>query len=198
MTDKGERKVREWALKRNGDAVDNHDIVDLVFALDEDNEERHAETLKLLDVHCEEARIRDERLEALEAWREHQADTCEMRIKGLIDEEHSARHDAYVSGLASPRRKNDPESSDFLEQRKRTFPSDDPEVQEMRVSYRAGKWLIRGVAAAIIVALISFGANFYMNHVSTSTEVKVERSEFHSLMLLLEAEHGTPTPTPTP
>ena len=71
MTDKGERKVREWALKRNGDAVDNHDIVDLVFALDEDNEDRHAETLKLLDLHCEEAAVRDERLEALEAWQHH-------------------------------------------------------------------------------------------------------------------------------
>ena len=90
-TDRGERKVRELAMKRNGDAWDTNDVKELIFAFADDQEDDHAESM--------------ERLEAVEAavsdhveWTEHEslprlaAVEAAVQDLGCIRGEHDVKH----------------------------------------------------------------------------------------------------------
>lgn len=107
MTDKAESKVREWASKRNGDPVDVHDAIELALAIDDDASARHDQSVdliranhELLITHCEEAEVRDRRIKALEDWQQATTAGCEKRVRKLIEEEHGARHTAYLASIA--------------------------------------------------------------------------------------------------
>ena len=124
MTDHAESKLREWALKRNGDPIDNHDVVELIFAMDEDNSARHEESMSLLAEHCDEAQIRDRRIADLEAWRTASVTACPALIADTVhpmieqlDAEHLAFHNAHLLVEHAPHREDDPPGSDFLERR---------------------------------------------------------------------------------
>ena len=116
MTNRGDRKVREWASDRNGDPLTPKDVVELVFALDEDNQDRHDEAMAVITSHISEASVRDERITVLEAWRTESALTCERRVCDLIEKEHKERHDAYVLSL-KPRRQSDNDEADYTNKR---------------------------------------------------------------------------------
>jgi len=186
MTDHGERKVREWALKRNGDPLEPHDVVELVFALDRDNEERHQESMSAfekleekVDAHLEWTNT--ESLPRLAAV-EHSVEDLSC-IRG----EHTAFHKNHLAKehVHAPRRADDPPAATFDDQR---------EDEAIKVSFRFGKWF----ASIVIVALVGIGASWYFNTRNTAGEVKVDKSDFHALVILLENEHGTPTPSPLP
>jgi len=69
---------------------------------------------ELLEDHCVEANVRDERITVLEAWRHEQATTCVERVKKLISEEHSERHESHMkTDHLLPRRCDDPDESDY-------------------------------------------------------------------------------------
>jgi len=186
MTDHGERKVREWALKRNGDPLEPHDVVELVFALDQDNEDRHKESMvafadleKKVDEHLEWTNtVSIPRLAAVEGAVEDIS--C---IRG----EHTALHENHLTleHTHAPRRVDDPKTSTFDDQR---------EDEAMKVSFRFGKWF----AAALIVVMLGVGANYVMLRRSTASDTQITKQDFHQLVQLLEAEHGTPAPTPAP
>jgi hypothetical protein len=86
MTDRTESKVRQWATKRNGDALEVHDVIELVLAVDDDAVKRseelslavkanHAATEDVkaqvtavasdLAVHLDEATVRDKSIDEL-------------------------------------------------------------------------------------------------------------------------------------
>jgi len=52
-SDETESMVRKWALKRNGDPIDSHDIIELVLAVDTDAVNRTTEIEKQLDAHMD-------------------------------------------------------------------------------------------------------------------------------------------------
>lgn len=120
-SDRTESKVRQWALRRNGDPLQLTDVVELALAIDEDANMRHdeavtevRETRRLLTEHCAEADVRDERICALEAWRTEQATTCEKRVRELIEAEHAERHGKHMEAdHRLPRRSGDPEDADY-------------------------------------------------------------------------------------
>ena len=70
LTDQTESKVRQWALRNNGEPLTPKDVVELVLAVDDDDVERHHETMALVkplqasfEEHCVEV---DKRFLALE------------------------------------------------------------------------------------------------------------------------------------
>lgn len=90
MTDRGEREVRKWALKRNGDPISNTDITELVFAFADDQEEDHNETIALHQDLCA-------RTVLLEEYAADSKASCKSRIEALIEAEHDARHSAHMN-----------------------------------------------------------------------------------------------------
>lgn len=104
MGDHFEEALQNIARKRNGGGKTPDDLFDLAVAANRDAEERHEESVKetkanreLLEAHCVEATVRDERLEALEGWRREQARTCQKRIEDIVKKEHDTRHSAHMS-----------------------------------------------------------------------------------------------------
>ena len=126
MTDHAESKLREWALKRNGDPIDNHDVVELLFAMDEDNSARHQESIALLVAHCDEAVIRDKRISDLEAWRTTSVTACPALIADTVhpmieqlDADHLAFHNAHLLSdhEHAARRETDSDGEDWTGRR---------------------------------------------------------------------------------
>lgn len=124
MTDQTESKVRQWALRTNGDPLTNQDIVELVLAVDSDSDARHQETLDMVlpmidayRAHCDEAEQR---------WGECQARFIRIEddyltsggARTLIDAEHAARHGDHMRDHHAPRRASDaPEDNHRAERR---------------------------------------------------------------------------------
>lgn len=98
MSDRTDTKVRQWALRSNGDTLTVRDAVELVLAVDEDSIVRHEETVSVLTGHCKEAVLRDDRISELERWRESTS-YCPERVKKLIIEEHKKAHSEYIASL---------------------------------------------------------------------------------------------------
>jgi hypothetical protein len=68
-TDKTESKVRQWALRKDGDTITVQDVVELVFAQDDDANERHRENVKI-------AEAMDKRLAKLEKEHAERGAVC--------------------------------------------------------------------------------------------------------------------------
>lgn len=101
MTDSAERKVRQWALKRNGAPLEAQDVVELVFAFDDDNEARHEDLVDQMATFTAEGGVRNGRIEALERWRVSQEEKYEARMS-----EHHMLH-----------REDDKSGSDYRKER---------------------------------------------------------------------------------
>ena len=98
MSDKTDTKVRQWAMRCNGNEITVKDAVELVLAVDEDSVVRHEETVSVLHMHCDEALVRDKRIHELEEWRKSTVD-CPERFKELIVKEHTKAHAEYIASL---------------------------------------------------------------------------------------------------
>lgn len=118
MTDAFESEVQKFVSRQNGGDLTPQIVYEMLKAVDRDGEERHQETKRLLEEHCAEDIIRDERVTALENWRHEQATTCEHRVRDLITAEHDQRHGAHMAAdHPAERRASDPADADFSDRR---------------------------------------------------------------------------------
>ena len=200
MTDRGERKVRELALKCNGEAWDTNDVKELIFAFADDQEDDHKESM--------------DRLEAVEAavadhveWTDRESLPRLRAVEsGLSDvESRCTGHDAlHVDHLATnhvhaPRRAGDQEDVDFESKR---------EGEELRVSFRAGKYILGALVVIALTVLINYVviyrgqqtqlATSRGNAAALSVLVRQQHQDTADLLNLLSQEHSTTPPTPTP
>lgn len=79
-----------------------------------------AEMKGLLETHCEEADVRDQRITAIEAWKVDSETHCAERIKRIIHDEHSVVHAAHLAAehvQEAPRRSDDAKGSDHVHER---------------------------------------------------------------------------------
>lgn len=104
--DRTETRVRQWALRNNGDPLTNADVVALILAVDDDANDRNDEVLRILDGQ-------NERLAALEGWQE--AFSAEV----ISMSEHDAKHAEHLRAYHAPRRAGDDPDSDYTEERSR-------------------------------------------------------------------------------
>lgn len=158
MTDNAERKVRQWAKRRNGDPLKAEDVVELVLAVDEDADTRHDETLALLAAHTAEADVRDARISELEEKFRTATLTCSEKVMEIVKSEHEERHGRHMDEhhAAPNRRANDPDGGDFTGLRKAAAPDG---LSEMLVGWRAGKWLLMIVIIAALGWLLPYWAD---------------------------------------
>lgn len=131
MTDHGEREVRKWARRRNGEPLTPHDVVDLVFAMDEDHENDHKESMahisrleERISAHFIEATARDVRIaaaeQAVKVVAERQLDWeegCPAREEA-IHAEHLEFHERHLATDHPPRRADDDPDTDYRDRRK--------------------------------------------------------------------------------
>ena len=160
MTDAAERKVRQWALRRNGDPLENSDIVELVFAFDEDNEARHDEVVEEIQTLVAEGNVRGERIDALERWRVRQEENCETRMLEVARNEHEQRHNAHMSEYHAPRREGDASGSDYRKERRG---GDAETAQRTFFMWTLGSKLgaaFIAILVAAIVTLVNIGVNY--------------------------------------
>lgn len=215
MTDHFEQ-AKDDILKhaRANGGVTPDDLLDALIATNKDLDEKlemqrkeavtkhdetktwHQEVSGMVAQHIEESKERDRRLDALETGLEAIPDVCLVRQTELHQQVHTLHLEQ--DHAHAPRREGDPTDSTFSDERK-----DDEEGAEMRVVYRASKWLIRGIVAALITVLVVAAANFYLLRTTSKNEIRVDKGDLHALILLLEKEHtGSPLPipsiTPTP
>jgi hypothetical protein len=119
VTDEFESEVQKFVSRQNGGDLTPQIVYEMLKAVDRDGEERHLETKLLLQEHCAEDAVREERITALEAWRHEQATTCERRVRDLIHAEHEQRHEAHMTAdHPAERRASDPPDADFSDKRK--------------------------------------------------------------------------------
>ena len=149
MTDNAERKVREWAKKRNGDPLTPQDIVDLVLAVDADGDARHVETIQRLDDVDERHISLCLRVSALESV----SVGCSERVKAYFQEEHDNRHTEHMASHHGPeRRRDDPPDSAFLEVRESAFPEDE-ELGDLKRFWRSFKWAVIVFGTGLLIML---------------------------------------------
>lgn len=122
--DRTESKVREWALKRNGDPVAPHDVIELVLAVDEDSCSRSDRIESKLDKHI---LSNNEALDKIAAHLDDETAELKLSVDKTL-QEHIAwtaeepmprieRLEQRVDFLFSPRRSTDPMSTDFSDKR---------------------------------------------------------------------------------
>ena len=185
MTDNAERKVRQWAQKRNGDPLTPHDVVDLVLAVDADSDKRHEETLELLGRHQLEADKRDERIADLEKQWHDATLTCRDRMEQIASELHEKTHndhmDRYHGQVQETRRASDAPDADFTERRMAVFPES---FSEMTVGWKLGKWLLM----IIIIGVIGWLLPYWADSCAASNYEKISEPE--------PATHVLETPAP--
>jgi hypothetical protein len=135
------------------------------------NEESHIHLSGMLSAHAAEDKDRAAVIAAeLVDHRSRQAAECAARHRELFDDE--------LKSIRSPRRASDPPGVDF----RAGEPPD-----EMVYSYRLLKW----VAAALCLAAITFGLNFWADSCSLANVEKVNAPEPAGHVI-------TPTPNPDP
>lgn len=120
-SDQTESKVRQWALRTNGDIITPKDVVELVLAVDDDAVSRHEENVAIMTQHQSEAKVRDERITALEAWRSEAASTCVERMTTIAQQAHAPVHEQHMREYhdAPPRRSDDDNGEDHRDERRR-------------------------------------------------------------------------------
>lgn len=99
MTDKTEKAVQDILRRANGSGKTIEDLFDLSIAINEDSEDRHQETIEIVqaltdkfDVHCSEADERDERIEKLEAT----LSACPANIERAVISYHNTLHSKHL------------------------------------------------------------------------------------------------------
>ncbi len=221
MADRGERAVRKLLQEKNGKPWTAKDMRELIFAQADDQEDDHIETMKRIAVM--DADLADARAAMLlhHEWADTELKPAVQKLREDVDAvapDHAVTHAAHMAEHHAPRRETvqpfpDPEGADFRGKRGRSMddPSDgqfletresahpDETDAEMRVSYRAGKFIIGTLVAVLLVVAV----NFATNRISADSAVKVNESDLKELVNLIKQEsqeplHATATPTPIP
>lgn len=160
MTDRTESELRKWARQRNGDKLGLQDVVDLVFALADDHDEDHAETLELLRSHQDEADERDLRITGVEQWCREWEGGCALRERAILDQ-HLVIHADHLAAdhlTRPPRRADDEAGSSYYDRRE-----SDPEV-DFRTRFM---WTLGSKAGQIAVALSIVLLTLFVNWLIT-------------------------------
>lgn len=155
MTDHAERKVRLWALRKNGDPLTPQDVVELVYAFADDQETDHGQTIELLKQVDEKHSLLCVRVAELEGdWHEASA-TCKDRVEAIVHAEHESRHGAYVEALANEKKRaDDPPGIDFRTARNPELTVvESEEMGDMKRAWRFVKWTLVVIGSAILVML---------------------------------------------
>ena len=159
MTDQAETKVRQWALKRNGEALTVKDAVELVLAVDGDAVQRHEETVAVLLEHCSEAVLRDLATRELQEWRRESSEHCQSRIEAIVKAEHETRHAAYeASLLLADRREDDPKDVDYTGKRT-LIANGDVTAQRTFLMWTIGS-KVGYVAIAVLITVLNIAVNY--------------------------------------
>ena len=159
MTDKAETKVRQWAMRRNGDPLTVKDAVELVLAVDEDSVKRHEETVAVLKQHCTEAVLRDLAICELQEWRRESSEHCQARIEAIVKAEHETRHAEYVASLVlADRREDDPKGVDFTGKRT-LIANGDETAQRTFLMWTIGS-KVGYVAVAVLITVLNIAVNY--------------------------------------
>lgn len=159
MTDEAERKTRQWALKKNGDPLTPRDVTELVFALSDDHDKDHAETMAevkkingcLAQLNAEHQSL-SLRMDGFDEWRRRSAEGCQERIEAIVrpiaEEMHDATHKRHLeeSHGGAERRRDDANGTDYRDQRE----PQDEEMGDIRRVWRFARWF---VAAALLIGL---------------------------------------------
>ena len=114
-----------------------------------------------LDRHIIDASVRDQRIMALELWREELPQLCVLRTEKMIAEEHERRHAAHMDS------DHERQSEPLLASLGAMSPSEDVEMGDMRRVWRVGRWVI----VLAITAMIAWGISFW------ATSCAEERAE---------------------
>lgn len=139
MTDNFERAQQRILkdAKDNGGVTIDH-LFDALIATNEDLDLQHAQTqawhqevCAIVEEHCVQAEVRDQRLDELEEWRRETQTTCVDRVKALIESEHSDRHGQHMEEMHAL----------------------DDEDYDMRKLYRTLKWALVVLGGGILLIL---------------------------------------------
>jgi hypothetical protein len=159
VTDQAESKVRQWAMRRNGETLTVKDSVELVLAVDEDAVARHAETVAVLKQHCTEAVLRDLAIRELQEWRRESSEHCQARIEAIVKAEHETRHAEYVASLVlADRREDDPKGVDYTGKRT-LIAGGDVTAQRTFLMWTIGSKL-GYVAIAVLITVLNIAVNY--------------------------------------
>jgi len=205
-----ESEVRKFVDKQNGGDLTARVVYDMLKAVDSDGNARHEESmlrLKELEdamsshVAWTEAESLP-RLVAVENWCHEWEAGCVLRNEET-DKRHLVVHAEHLAAdhKHAPRRSSDPPDSDFGK-------SGDREDEEMRVSFRIGRYVL----ASLAVVAMTVAINYFVLYRGQKTQLATSRSnaaalsalviqqhqDTTDLLNLLRAEHNTPSPTPTP
>jgi len=142
------------------------DVDEAIDALDEKQEKRHDESVAAMKEHICFANVRDERIIALEKWREESSKKCVERMTAIAKQVAKDVHDpVHAAHLAADHTKNgrdpnDPSDAQFLEKRESAFPTGDQRTLfELILGWGILKWVITGACMALIVWGVTFWAS---------------------------------------
>ena len=159
MTDRGERRVRKWALRRNGDPLEPRDVVELVFELDEDHADDMTEVRALIGGLVEDVSDLSGNVLLHHEWADRDLKPAIETLHHDVEElkkgtAHEAFHATYVASLGDPRRGDDPPDSEFTEKRESAFPVLTTEQRSMLQILSGWSLLKKGLAIALTAAII--------------------------------------------
>ena len=163
MTDDETRSEVERIARNREGAVSNEQLFDLVLAVSHDDGKRHKTSIdkiesmeEALSEHIVYAKKRDDRISALEEWR----DGCPAMSLALFSAEHAQRHGEHMAQYHAPRRESDPEASDF-NRRRQHIQSDEPSNlsrdeygEKTWLMWMVGSWIGR-ILLGVVIAVVA-------------------------------------------
>lgn len=192
MTDRGEREVRKWALRRDGDPLEPHDVVELVFALDEDHADDMNEIRALVaQVSTDFAELKGTVMLHHE-WAEADLKPSVAALKDAVQSlemegpRHDAMHDDHMREHhpQKPRRKDDPQGSEFIGEREDVLPvltAQQVGLFQLLAGWSLFKKLAYAALAAVVVALvgllISYSGSYFASKSADQQIIQLEQTQ---------------------
>lgn len=153
--DATESAVQKIARRAEGEEISPRDLFDLIMAVDEDANARHADEVRMAKAV---ATAHERRLHALEGWQQNWEASCPGRLEGALDglrqelnSGHIAFHEAHMAEYHVPHRADDPPNSDFTDRRGAGVPAGEDEARKVWVLWGVGQRLLM-IATAVIAS----------------------------------------------
>ena len=108
MTDKTEKAVQDILRRANGNSKTMDDLFELCIAINEDSDDRHRETLDIIqsltekfETHCDESNVRDAKIGELDK----RLSKCPASIRDAVEQHHHTLHSEHMDKEHSDDRK---------------------------------------------------------------------------------------------